>query len=265
MFNWLHNLMPQAALINLGPFKIYWYGLIITLATLVGISLIFKLTKNQKEMQKHFSNLFFYLLIFGLIGARLYHVIFYNFRYFWQNPLEIFMLWHGGLAIYGAIIAGFLVVIFYTKKHRLLTWQYLDLLALVMPLGQAIGRWGNYFNQELFGFPCNFNWCMPISKINRPILFLESHYFHPVFLYESILNFSLFVILFWSFKSKKLVQGSITFYYLIGYSAIRFFMEFFRLDVSQTIGGLKWVQWLCLGIIFISVVFLGKGKLSLRR
>ena len=267
MFSWLHEVYPKPMLLEFGGVKIHWYGLIIVLAIVISIFLILRLTKSSTSYMErdeiedqHSWNLFFYLIIFGIIGARLYHVLFYNFDHFINQPLGFFKIWQGGLAIHGAIIAGIIVIYFYCKKHQINFLRYLDIFALVMPLGQAIGRWGNYFNQELFGKPCDFNWCIPIQH--------QFGYFHPVFLYESLLNLILFVILLILYKSstiffgskkielnktKKLSFGLITLFYLIGYSVIRFFMEFLRLDVSQIIFGLNWVQWLCLFVIIISV------------
>ncbi|MBU1037041.1 prolipoprotein diacylglyceryl transferase [Patescibacteria group bacterium] len=250
---WLHSYHPQVILLDLGIIKIYWYGFLVTLTILLSAYFIFRLIKGKEE-QKYLWNLFFYLIIFGLIGARIYHVIFYNLQYFLENPLDILKIWQGGMAIHGAILAGIIVTFFYTKKHRLLFWQYSDYLALVLPLGQAIGRWGNYFNQELFGKPCNYSWCIPIDKINRPLVYQQNQYFHPVFLYESLLNLLLFIILLFGFKSKRWPQGMITSVYLISYSIIRFFTEFLRLDSETIFLSLKPVQWLCLVIIIIVLI-----------
>ena len=173
------------------------------------------------------------------------------------------MFWRGGLAIYGAIIAGVMTIVYYCKKYRLFTWAYLDIFAVVLPLGQAIGRMGNYFNQELFGRPCDYKWCIPIEPLNRPLDYQNFLYFHPVFLYEFFLNFLLFIILFVLSKSKRMTAGSITASYLIGYSVIRFFMEFLRLDVVQTVWGLKWTQWLCLGTIIIVILIWRLAKRSI--
>lgn len=255
MFLNFHNYLPQPILFNFGPIKIYWYGFLVSLAVLVCIIIILQLTKNNKEAQNHLWNLFFYLIIFGLIGSRLYHVVFYNLSYFVKYPWEILMFWHGGLAIHGAIIAGIITIIYYCKKHHLFAWTYLDIFAVTLPLGQALGRVGNYFNQELFGRPCNFKWCIPIEPTCRPADYQNYLYFQPVFLYEFFLNLLLFIILLILYQSKKISAGAVTFSYLIGYSLIRFFMEFLRLDVVQTTYGLKWVQWLCLGIIIIAILF----------
>lgn len=255
MFIWLLESSPQPVLLDLGLIKIYWYGFLAVVAIVVTIRLILYLSKLSKLEDSHFWSLFFYLLIFGLIGARLYHVLFYNFNYFINYPLDILKIWQGGLAIHGAVISGIIVLYFYCKKHKLKLLQYLDIFAVVFPLGHALGRWGNYFNQELFGKPCSQSWCIPIESINRPEQYQNFEYFHPVFFYESLLNIVLFVILLIGYKSKKWPAGTVIFIYLIGYSIIRFFMEFLRLDVSQTILGLKWVQWLSILIIMMVVVF----------
>ena len=246
---WLHNNIPQPILLELGPVKLYWYGLLMSVAVFVCLWLVIKLAKVKNLDKNHIFNLSFYLIIFGIIGARLWHVLFYNFSYFLSHPFDVIKLWHGGLAVHGIIAAGFITIYFYTKKHKLNFWQFSDLLAVVLPLGQAIGRWGNYFNKELFGKQCEFSWCIPINPNNN-------EFFHPVFLYESILNLILFIALIVIYQSKKVMPGVTTFVYLIGYSIIRFFLEFLRLDVSQTYLGLKWVQWLCLVVIIISLTWL---------
>lgn len=266
MFNWLHTYTPQPILLDLGVIKVYWYGLLISLATAGCLIILFRLNKSKKEIQSHLGNLFFYLIIFGLAGGRLWHILFYNFSYFWQNPLAIFKIWQGGLAISGAILAGLITVYVYCRRHQLSFWHYADLLALALPLGQAIGRVGNYFNQELFGLPCNFSWCLPIEAANRLPAYLQYQYFHPVFLYESFLDLLLFIILFLIFRKRQADKilgqpGVLTLAYLLGYSMIRFFMEFLRLDVTNTwLLSLKWTQWLALGVIIIALVSIFKIK-----
>jgi len=250
MIAWLHYFEPQAVLFDLGLFKIYWYGLFMAAAMLLCFLTLQRLSRAEAARRAHWWNLSVYLIIFGLLGARLYHILFYNASYFISQPWEMLRLWHGGLAIYGAIFGGLITVYFYTHKHRLSFWSYADMLAIVLPLGQALGRWGNYFNQELYGRACYFDWCIPISG--------RAGFFHPVFLYESLLNLLLFGILYGCYRAKKFAAGVITFCYLIGYAVIRFFLEFLRLDVSQTSGGLKWVQWLCLTIILFSALAIFK-------
>lgn len=255
MLSWLYNFLPQPVLFSYGAIKIYWYGLLMVVALTACLFLTLRLANKRGLAKDHLLNIFFYLVIFGVIGARIYHVLFYNFSYFIRQPLEILILWHGGLAVHGSIISGILVVYFYTKKHHLNLWRYFDILTLVLPLGQSIGRWGNYFNQELFGRPCGYKFCIPISEVNRPLEYINSLRFHPLFLYEAFLNLVLFLFLYLIYQSKKAKQGSVFLLYLFGYSLIRFFTEFLRLDSSWTLGGLKLVQWFCI-LIFIVVLFL---------
>lgn len=255
MIDWLYNYYPSPILIDFGLFRVYWYGLLMVLAIIVCLTLVIYLARIKNIIDPHLGDLFFYLIIFGLIGARLYHVVFYNPTYFFSQPLEILKVWQGGLAIHGAIIGGILTVVYYAKKYQLNLLIYLDLLAVVLPLGQAIGRWGNYFNQELFGPPCDYQWCIPIKIDNRPNGFTDFSRFQPAFLYEFFLNLLLFLVLIVFFRSKKWSPGEAAIYYLIGYSIIRFFLEFVRIDTVQLYLGFKLVQWLCLLIILSSTYY----------
>lgn len=133
-------------------------------------------------------------------------------------------------------------------------WLLTDLLVAPLVLGQAIGRWGNYFNQELFGRPTNLPWGIPIDAVNRPVQFAGDKYFQPTFLYESILDLILFFILFIIVR-KKATQGVLTMTYLISYGVIRFALEFMRTDTTPIIWGLRLPQWASLGLIVVSVVF----------
>lgn len=253
----LSNYLPERIFLDAGFVQIYWYGFLLVIAAAGCWFLLLKFAKDQ-ALKAHLTNLVFYLILFGLLGARIYHVLFYNFNYFFHHPWSVFLLWQGGLAIHGAIIAGFLTVYFYARKHRLSFWKLSDYLALVLPLGQAIGRWGNYFNQELFGKPCSEAWCIPIETVNRPPEFISQTHFHPVFLYESIMNLALFVILLALFNKKNRPAGQLTLWYLIGYSFIRFWTEFLRLDSRAFFPGLKPVQWLCLLVMAGAFVFYRK-------
>ena len=175
MLDFLYNNLPSSILFAIGPINIYWYGLILMLAVFISFLLLIKISPFKKNIV---FDLTFYLVIFGLIGARLWHVLFYNFGYFLENPLEVVKVWHGGMAVHGSILAGLLTIYFFARKKNINFWRLTDSLVVVMPLGQAIGRWGNYFNQELFGKQCEFNWCIPIQN--------NTDHFHPVFLYESL-------------------------------------------------------------------------------
>jgi len=254
MVSFLHNFLPQPILFDLGIIKIYYYSFFFIIAVLLGLFLIGKFAKKAKLDPGQVDNLIFYLFIFGLVGARLYHVIFYNLNYFTIYPWQIFYFWQGGIAIQGAIIGCIITLYFYSQKHHLNFWQYSDVFVLPLILGQAIGRFGNYFNQELYGQPTALPWGIPINPLHRLSGYENFIYYHPIFFYEAILNLFLFIILLFLFYKKNLKEGSLTLIYLIGYSVIRFFMEFLRIELVVTIYGFRFSQIVCLLIIFISTV-----------
>lgn len=262
MINYFHNHLPSEIFLNLGIVKIYYYGLIFALAFLIGYFLVTRLARQQKIPAKFFFNLIFCTIIFGVIGARIYYILFYNFTYFYSYPLEIIKIWQGGIALNGAIIAGILTIYFYTKKYHLNFWIYSDIFAVTFSLIQAIGRWGNYFNQELYGKPTDLPWGIPIDYNHRLMVYENFQYFHPTFFYESVLNLLLFLVLILLFYKKKLAPGILTLLYLISYSLIRFFMEFIRIDPAITIFGIRLPQIICLLIIITSSWILIKKPLG---
>lgn len=258
MTNFLHNYHPSAIFFHLGMLNIYWYGLGYAIGILGGILIILKLNNNQIKKDLLW-NLFFWLIIFGLLGGRIYFVAL-NWEYYFQNPLNIFKIWHGGMAIHGAIIAGLITLFFYCKKYKLNFWFLSDILALAFVFGQMIGRWGNYFNQELYGLPTNLPWGIPIDPENRIAGYENFDFFHPTFLYESL--GCLFILLILFFFYKKIPQargkGNIFLIYLILYSILRFFLEFLRIDPAIIILEIKWPQILSIILILISFRFLFK-------
>ena len=269
------NFFPQREILNLGVLTIHWYGVIVVLAILLGIWYALHLAKNRPALaQAKIDSLFFYLLIFSLLGARVYHVLFFGWQYYVNNFWEIFKIWHGGLAIQGAILASIITIYFWAKKNTSLAkdgesrreinfWKITDWLAPGLALGQVLGRWGNYFNQELFGLPTFGWWRIPIASINRVEGYEDFIFFHPTFFYESILSLILFFILY-KLTKKKFDLGVITLLYLGGYSLIRFFLEFVRIDPAPMVFGLRLPQLASLAVIIISVVWLYK-KIALKK
>ncbi len=256
MFNLLHSFIPQAVIVSFGPFKVYWYGLFIVLGTIAAISVAVKLTKRASLPPTKVFDLAFYAIIFGIIGARIYHVLI-NFSYYSKYPLDIIKIWEGGIAIHGAIIAGLLTLIIFCKKEKMDFWLTAALMIPGVSLGQAIGRWGNYFNQELYGSPTDLPWGIPIDLMHRPLQFLSSEYFHPTFLYESLGNLIIFgILMFLAIRvaDKKISNPKIVLLsYLALYSALRFSTEFLRLDQTLLIFGLRWPQVLS-GLIFLASI-----------
>ncbi|MFH1564944.1 MAG: prolipoprotein diacylglyceryl transferase [bacterium] len=306
----LHTLNPQPLIFQFGFLKIHWYGLVIAIAVSIGLIVAIKLNQKYKEKniivfknKDQILDLCFYLVIFGLVGARIYEVFLF-FPFYLKDPLAIFKIWNGGLAIHGVILAGILTVIIFARKHKTDLYLSLDLLVPALTLGQAIGRWGNYFNQELFGLPTNLSWGIPIDLAHRPIGYENFSFFHPTFLYESLLSFALAGVLIflhcrrlakldatqrcptpkgvsdtcatpsprgslsaedsreelqYGQNTKSYQKGNIVLIYLIGYSLIRFSLEFIKIDETPLALGLRWPQAVSLVLIAAAGVFLFKN------
>ena len=220
--------------IDLGFVQIYWYSITMLLGVIFGSLLTYTELKRLKMNIDYFLNMIFYVIIFGFLGARIYYVLF-NLDYYLSNPTEIIAIWHGGLAIHGAIIAGTLTIIFYSLKHKKNKQEivkYLDVSVFGILLGQIIGRWGNFFNGEAHG---GITTRFFLESIHIPNFIIEGMtingiIYHPTFLYESLLNLIGLIILLIIRKVKKLKIGMITSIYLMWYSIVRFFIESMRTD-----------------------------------
>ena len=253
LFNFLHHYQPQSVLWQIQEIKIYWYGLLMAISVLASYGVILGLAKKLKSDIRYSillqrQNLVLALIIFGFIGARIYHILSEG-AYYLQNPLAAFKIWQGGLGIYGAVIAGALVIFIYVRKYKLSFLFLADLIVPGLILAQAIGRWGNYFNNELFGLPTTLPWGIPIPALARPLEFLSEPYFHPTFLYESLGNLLIFVILILVFKQiylnsemKNKRTGIILGLYLILYSLLRLMVEFLRIDSQPLLLDLRLAQ-----------------------
>ena len=255
---WWHDSLPSKLFFAFGPFHVYYYGLIVATAILVAVFYAQAIAKNKTKLKIEQANeLFFYLVLFSIIGARFYHVLFFNWAYYQHHFLEIFQIWQGGLAIQGAILASIFTLLIFAKKYKLAFYQLSDWLAPALILGQSIGRWGNYFNQELFGKPLEAWYAIQISSENRVVGFENFTYFHPTFFYESMLNLVLFLVLYFLSK-KKLPLGTITWLYLGGYSLIRFSLEFVRIDPTPLLFGFRLPQLVSLLVILVAIIFMAK-------
>jgi phosphatidylglycerol:prolipoprotein diacylglycerol transferase len=235
------------------------YGLLITLSIISCLLVVRSFVKDKDS--DVFWGVAFWPILCGITGARLYHVL-SNIPYYSTNLLKVFEISKGGLGIWGAIFGGALGAYVYLKikKQNVLSW--FDLIAISLPLGQAIGRWGNFFNQEIFGLPTNLPWGIPIKPENRPPAYLNYEKFHPLFLYESVLDFVLFIVLLSLYKRRKgsFKEGTFLALYLGFYSAIRFFLEYLRINPWE-VAGLNVSQCVSILVLGLSVLFLSlKGK-----
>ena len=236
------GIIPRVA-VTLFGIDIYWYAILITSAIIFGY--IWTLVHDGRFGIKFDDvfNLSLIMLPSAFICARLYYVVF-NLQYYMANPSEIINVRNGGLAIYGGVIGAVLAIFIFCKIKKIKFWDLMDYLAPVLPIGQAIGRWGNYINIEAYGTETNGPIKMEI--IENGI----TKYVHPTFLYESLGNVIVFTILVILSKKRKF-SGQIAYVYLIGYSFIRFFVEGLRTD-SLMLGNIRVSQLLSL-IIFIVV------------
>lgn len=227
-----------------GPIAFRWYGLLMATAIVVGTTIASREVERRGQKSDDFWDMLLWVLIPAFLGARLYYVFIQSPRganglgEFLDNPLTILEIWQGGIHIFGAFIAGGLAVWLYCRLKRLPLLIFLDAIVLGLPLAQALGRWGNFINQELYGPPTTLPWGLRIDPEHRigPYQDLtnypETTRFHPLFLYESVWNLIGFGLLFWISRrfSRQLRNGDLTLLYLIWYPTGRFFIEFLRTD-----------------------------------
>lgn len=231
---------PGEIAFTLANIDIHYYGICMSLSILCGLFVIF-LVRNKyfKEISTDIiCDLSFVLIICGLICARLYYVI-VDYKYFINHPFEILALWNGGISIQGAIIGGVLAGLYYCKKHKLNFLQYADLFSFGIVTGQIIGRFGNFFNSEAFGFPTNLPWKLYIPYKARPIEYRMEEFFHPAFLYESILSIIILVILFCIINKLSPNKNGLVFCsYIMLYSVARVIVETIRIDSVLSFGNI---------------------------
>ena len=203
--------------ISIGSINIYWYSILIIISIIIGYILIIKEAERLNINKKFLENLIFYMIIIGIIGARIYYVIF-NYKQF-DSLLSILAIYNGGLAIYGGVISAIIFIYFYSKKYNQNFLQLLDLFAPSLILAQAIGRWGNFFNQEAYGTIVSYDFLANLHIPNFIIenMFINGNYHHPTFLYESILCIIGFIIMMIFRYRKNIKVGTITVIYLIYY------------------------------------------------
>ncbi len=275
----LHTSHPSPIAFQYGLLTIYWYGLLVTLGGVGGFLLVRWLAKKINFPLSHLTNLLFYTVLGGFFGARIFYVFFVEWSYYAEHLVDIIKIWEGGISIQGGIMAGALVVWqyvrHYQKELRSSFWQTADLLVPGIVLAQAIGRWGNYFNQELFGKPTALSWGIPIDPLNRSLAYINTEFFHPTFLYESLWNFAVCIVLVALFlkvygffgktsgvEEKK--HGLVALSYIVLYSLGRFLLEFVRIDEVPLWFGMRVTQLTALLFILFAIA-LGFGILQGRK
>ena len=240
--------------VTVGPITIYWYSILILAAVLIGYYIVMQYCKKRGYSVSVIIDMFLYMVIWAIIGARLYYVIF-NFSVYKHNLLDIFMIWKGGLAIYGAIIAAIIYVYYYCKKHQMNFLQILDIYSLSLLLGQAIGRWGNFFNSEAYGGPTTYEALknLRIPEFIIQGMYIDNVYRQPTFLYESLWCL-IGVLILWIIRRKHSDKiGKQVCFYLIWYGIGRFFIEGLRSD-SLYFGVFRISQIVSIIMIIIGVI-----------
>lgn len=258
---------PGPLVFQLGPIALRWYGLLIAIAVLLGLSLATRLGRARGIEPSLIADLLPLLVLGAVLGARLYYVLL-EWRQYGGNWLDALAIWRGGIAIHGALLGGSLAAVLFCRWRRQPFWPLLDVLVPAVALGQAIGRWGNFFNSEAFGLPTNLPWKLFIPLAFRPSEFLDQAYFHPTFLYESIWNLGVCILLLLLFRAAsrgriELLPGTLSCVYLLAYSSGRVWIEGLRTDPLCLLaappfceGGLRMAQ-------LVSLLLIGLGGAGL--
>ena len=242
---------------EIGPIQIQWYSFCILLGMVLAIFIIGKAAKKKNISLDDLTDVLFYEIIIGILGARIYYVIF-NLDYYLSSPTEILKIWNGGLAIHGGIIAGLIFLKVYTKKKKMNFLLLLDIMVTGLIIAQSLGRWGNFFNQEAYGRIVEKQFLETTLHLPKFIvkgMYIAGAYREPTFLYESIFSFLGFLTMLGIRKWKKIKTGTITSIYLIWYGVERLIIETFRQDALM-LGNIKMAQLVSLISVIIGLVLL---------
>lgn len=248
---------PAEVAFSILGFPIYFYGIVLACAIFIGVYAAYFLYKTFYGIDKSSCIIDFspYIILIGIVGARLYYCA-VNYSYYLIHPSEICFIRQGGLSIHGMIIIGMISLFIFSKIYKMSFLKLIDVFLCGTALAQSIGRWGNFFNSEAFGTPTNLPWKLFIPMAHRPIKYIDFQYFHPTFLYESLLDLIIFIILVLLFKKLSKHPGIIACAYLILYSFARIFVEHFRIDSVLNINGYPVAQIMSLLIILFAAVFM---------
>lgn len=240
--------------LQIGNFGIRWYSVFILVSIVISTIFIIKEGKKFNLTKDFLINLIFWTIIFGIIGSRLYFVAF-SWEYYAGNLMEIFKVWEGGLAIHGALIFGSITVIIYCKKYKISPWRILDITAPFLLLSQALGRWGNFFNQEAYGPVTTIETLekLLVPKFIINGMFINGNYYIPTFLFESLWCMLGFIMIMIIRRFKYLKVGQQIGTYFMWYSAFRFFIEYYRQD-SLVFYGFRVAQIISIALFIVGLV-----------
>ncbi|HYO50941.1 MAG TPA: prolipoprotein diacylglyceryl transferase [Chloroflexia bacterium] len=252
---------PDRVAFTIGPITVHWYGIMIMLGVILASYIAYREAKRRHEDPDHVWQLFPWVLIAGIVGARLGYVVASLGDPRYQDILNVFKIWEGGLSIQGAVIGGALAVIIYSWRYGISFFKWGDIIVPGLALAQAVGRWGNYFNQEVFGGPTDLPWGINIDVDRQQAVagqvFGPSVRFHPTFAYEMVWDLLNFALLMWLGRQRRfrLLQGDLLWVYLIFYSVGRFAIEELRVD-SAIVGGFRTPQVVAILTVILAWVML---------
>jgi prolipoprotein diacylglyceryl transferase len=247
---------PPGSRIEIGPLNLRAYGLMIGLGVVAGVYVLGRMFEaKQVGTSDDASTISMWAVAAGIVGARLYHVA-TDWERFDDDLGDIPKIWEGGLGIPGALVTGIAVGLYVAKRRGLDVAMVATCAAPAIPLGQAIARWGNWFNQELFGKPTDLPWALEVDADKVPLEYAVGTTFHPTFLYESLWNVGLFGVLLLVDRRLRLGPGRLLAVYVSGYGLGRFWVESLRIDPADELGGLRWNQWVALAAIAGGAIYL---------
>jgi len=252
---------PPWNALRLGPVQLHFYGLMIAVGVVLGATFADRRWVQRGGTQGEIGRLAVWAVPGGVIGARLYHVI-TDYEIYTHNPWKAFAIWDGGLGIPGGIAAGVITGLVVARHRSLSLPLLLDSIAPALPLAQAVGRWGNWFNQELFGRPSTLPWAVRIDLAHRPVGLEHYTSFQPTFLYESLWNLAVVGVVLLVERRNLLRPGRLFAVYIAGYALGRFFVERLRIDFAHTIAGLRVNEWISVLAFIIAIGFVVTGRRS---
>ena len=251
---------PTNGTLNLGPIPLHVYGLLLAVGVVAAAIIAERRWVRWGQDKRVFQDALIWIVLGGVVGARLYHVI-TDYERFTGDWARVFQIWKGGLSIWGVVAGGLIAVLIVARVKHVNTFLLTDAIVPGLLVAQAIGRWGNYFNQELFGEPTTLPWGLKIDVINRPLGFESYSQFHPTFLYESIYCLILVAIILWVERNWRLRTGQTSGLYLALYCFGRFGFENLRIDDARVVLGLRINAWVTLVVMIIGIVwFVGAGR-----
>ncbi len=244
---------PPLDAIHIGPLRLTLYGMLIATGVLVAMTMTRRRYAAKGGDPELADRVAFRTVVLGFVGARLAYVL-PRLDRFAEDPLSVFAIWEGGLALFGGMTAGIISVVWLLRRWDGDLPAFADAAAPAVPIAQAIGRWGNYFNQELYGTPTDAPWALYVDPERRVVPYQAFDTFHPTFLYESLWNLGLAAVLLWLDRRGRLPRGSLWLVYLVGYAVARFGLELIRTDTTYRFFGLSRNAWVSLAVLAVGSV-----------